>query len=979
MRGTPLFFYALSAAGFSRRAGSSGRAWRVRFNPTGAKMKLRVLLVLLFLSWLTVRPATADTTLETDTFRWVIADDGANVSLFDKTGNAEYLDAETRSYCAQAKKGDELFPAESARFDGRTLTLSFQNGAVVAELRVTPRSGALILEVASVRGEPDELIFASVPLMLDAKPFEPFAACALALTPFTHVQQLPALQTEFRARATARFGLVGAKAALVGVPQAEILPAIRRVMTGDAAGFPISDKGGAWALDSPDGHGSYLMNFGTLTEETADSWIESCRRLGFNQIDNHGGEFFRFGSLDNVQPGGWDSFKKVADRCHAAGIQVILHTYSCFISQNDRYVTPVPHPDLDTWREWTLAEPVSPDATEITVAEPLDGDLLQKGWSATSSRTLRLGDEIVEYENVTREAPWKFLGCKRGFHGTEAAAHEKGSAASLLKTYWGGLYVPKLESPLWFEIAANHADVTNKCGFDGLYFDAIDGLNRMWGNEDYWYYAGKFVLEVARRLDRPVGMEFSAMIHPWWHYRSRYQAWDSPNRGFKRFLDLHIGLIKGAPSYQRGSEIDQFAASRDGRFYLPLQLGWWKFVRWGNPKDEPTYGDDVDYVGCKLVGNRAGFSFNHPVDVSRIDADPFLADSIGRLREYARVRDSDLDEATREKLRAPRKEYRLFYDEEGAPRFRETFYKRHRVTRADDASAAWTVVNEFGAQPLSARIAALYAPDDGGDAPPIRFDPAAAGRCEGADGVTGNVEPNAGTVPATGQSAFALTASNAGRVADEAAWLKTAPSRLPEGIPADSLAATGFWLCGDGKGEVLNVRIGTCCHLVTIDFTGWRYIELLEPDSTRVLDYVWPGPVVSYYSLFRESGDRSVCELWYNNIPAGETVRCLFGPIAAFRHREYELKNPSIAVGGKRVLFPTTLESGAYLELRGGKCVKYDKTGAPVGEVVPEGEIPALEPGPNDVRFSAETGGGNPSRAEVTLIGEGEVLPSGAP
>ena len=207
----------------------------------------------------------------------------------------------------------------------------------------------------------------------------------------------------------------------------------------------------------------------------------------------------------------------MADRCHAAGIQVILHTYSCFISQNDRYVTPVPHPDLDTWREWTLAEPVSPDATEITVAEPLDGDLLQKGWSATSSRTLRLGDEIVEYENVTREAPWKFLGCKRGFHGTEAAAHEKGSAASLLKTYWGGLYVPKLESPLWFEIAANHADVTNKCGFDGLYFDAIDGLNRMWGNEDYWYYAGKFVLEVARRLDRPVGMEFSAMIHPWWH------------------------------------------------------------------------------------------------------------------------------------------------------------------------------------------------------------------------------------------------------------------------------------------------------------------------------------------------------------------------------------------------------------------------------------------------------------------------------
>ena len=919
----------------------------------------------------------AGAVLETDTFRYVISDEGMNLSLFDKAGGREYLRSGPSSACAYVKAGGREFPATGASLDGGTLRLTFGGAPACAELRVTPRPGAVILEITAAEGAFDEIVFANVPLELDAKPYEPFAACALALTPFTHVQQLPALHTEYRARAVKRFGVVGAKAALIGVPQAEILPAIRRVMTDDAAGFPFSDKGGAWALSSPDGYGSYLMNFGTLTEETADAWIESCRRIGFNQIDNHGGGFFRFGSLDNVQPGGWDSFKRVIDRCHEAGIQVILHTYSCFISQNDRYVTPVPHPDLDTWRDWTLAGPVGADAAEIAVIEPLDGDLLQKGWSATSSRTLRLGDEIIEYEDVTREAPWKFLGCKRGHHGTAATAHEAGSTASLLKTYWSGLYVPKLESPLWYEIAKNHADVVNRCGFDGLYFDAIDGLNRMWGNEDYWYYAGKFVLEVARQLDRPVGMEYSAMIHPWWHYRSRFQAWDSPNRGFKRFLDIHIAMIKGASSYQHGSEADIYAAHRDGRLYLPLQLGWWKFVRWGNPKDEPTYSDDIDYIGCKLAGNRAGFSFNHPVDVSRIDADPFLADSMNRLRDYARVRDAGLDESVLAQLRVPGKEFSLFFDDGGAPRFREMFYKRHRVSGAGDRSAAWRVENEFAAQPLALRIAALYAPDTGeGARRAVRFDSSAAVPCHGAPGVTGSVEPDAGTVPATGEAAFAFSAANSGKAAAEAAWLRTDAVKLAGGGQADpdSLSATGFWICGDGGGEILNVRIGFCCHLVKIDFTGWRYVELLEPDSGELLNYIWPSAVVGQYSLFRETGDMSLCELWYNNIPAGKSVRCLFGPIAALPHTGYELKNPAVTVGGKTLRFPAALESGAYLELRDGKCVKYDSSGAPAGEVIPEGEIPTLEAGENEIVFSADTGGGNPSRAEVTVIGKGETL-----
>ena len=186
------------------------------------------------------------------------------------------------------------------------------------------------------------------------------------------------------------------------------------------------------------------------------------------------------------------------------------------------------------------------------------------------------------------------------------------------------MYVPKPDSPLWYEIAKNHSDLINRCGFDGVYFDAIEGIQYMWGEENYWYYGGKFVMDVAKDLNRPVGMEFAGMIHQWWHYRSRYQAWDYPVRGYKRFLDVHLGSMKAGEEYQHGCwlghdpKIDKFAGLKEGGLYLPFQLGWWNLSTWKDPSTEPTYGDDVDYIGCKMVGNNAGFSFSHPVDIKRL-------------------------------------------------------------------------------------------------------------------------------------------------------------------------------------------------------------------------------------------------------------------------------------------------------------------------------------------------------------------------
>ena len=67
----------------------------------------------------------AEAVLETDTFRYVISDEGKNLSLFDKAGNREYLRKEPVSACAYVKAGGTEFPATGAALDGGTLRLEF--------------------------------------------------------------------------------------------------------------------------------------------------------------------------------------------------------------------------------------------------------------------------------------------------------------------------------------------------------------------------------------------------------------------------------------------------------------------------------------------------------------------------------------------------------------------------------------------------------------------------------------------------------------------------------------------------------------------------------------------------------------------------------------------------------------------------------------------------------------------------------------
>ncbi len=116
----------------------------------------------------------------------------------------------------------------------------------------------------------------------------------MSLNLTTRVDQLPALQTSLQASCCTRFGMEGAKAAIVAMPMEKMLPALKQVLT-DADEMPHCKVAGPWAHDIPFNHGSYLFNFGSITDSNVDEWIAMAGKLGVTQIDNHGGGGFFHG------------------------------------------------------------------------------------------------------------------------------------------------------------------------------------------------------------------------------------------------------------------------------------------------------------------------------------------------------------------------------------------------------------------------------------------------------------------------------------------------------------------------------------------------------------------------------------------------------------------------------------------------------------------------------------------------------------
>ena len=906
--------------------------------------------------------------LRNDYAEYAIGADGRNLCFADRRAGTDYCNPKTKTPFARVRKAGKEFGATAVAHSRGVLTAQFGEAGVTAAIQVTTKGHYFVFEVKELQGDGvEEFTFVDVSLTLKGQPDEPFAACALALNLQTHVRELPRANSRLRASCYPRFGFAGAKVALIGCPQ-KLLRTVMKGVVSAAPDLPRSRIGGPWALDAPDNYGSYLMT-GGITEKDVDDWIRVAQSLGIRQIDFHGGQSFRFGDCEpnpKSYPRGRASFKAVIDKLHAAGILAGLHTYAFFIAKNCPWVTPVPDPRLAKDATFTLADALTPEAVAVPVEESTKDMSSITGFFVRNSATMQIDDELIAYSDVSREPPYGFTKCKRGACGTRVAAHSKGAKVQHLRECFG-MFVPDGDSTLLADVAAKTAEMYNECGFDMIYLDALDGEDVIAGSANGWHYGSKFTFDICKRLKKPAIMEMSTFHHHLWFVRSRMGAWDHPSRSHKKFIDIHCA----------GNEECR-------RMFLPANLGWWSFKTWTGAQTEPTFADDIEYLCGKALANDS--SIENGLTPASLDKTPALPRLAAIVKQYEDLRRANYftDEVKRQ-LRVPGDEFTLTRNTMGEWQFRRVQYAGHKVGGLDGWSDRWTVANKFGRQPLQLRIEALLSAgpyDAPGNITIADFaDTSGFTKRVPHAAISAKFEPSSQCVKAGKVSGcYSATSKMATR---QGAWSNAGKTFAPL-ANLTGHEALGVWVHGDGKGEVLNLQLKSPPHLshadgdhyIIVDFTGWRYFELIEPEGRRHADYVWPYGGI--YSIYRESIRPSSVEslnLYFNNLPPKETASCCLSPIRALPAVKAKFRNPSVTAGGKTIVFPVEMESGSYLEFKSlTDCKLFGPAGELLCDVSPQGDVPVLEPDDNRIKFACEPPAGLNPRARISVISHGDVV-----
>lgn len=945
-------------------------------------MAVRIVLTLMvMLAALLGMNAAGDVLIETDALRWEIGADARNQRFVDKASGADLLAPEGVAPFSRVRKGTQAIDATEAVLEGDLLRVRYGGPEIEATFRITRHARYVVLGVTTISDDTvDELVLLDVPLSLAGTLDDSFAACALALDLQTNVLDVPGPGKRLRAMAYKRFGIAGAEVAIVAAPTAQLRDVLKEAVASapelphhkDPAYPPI---GGPWALDARINRGSYLFDFGDLTEETVDKWIELVKNLGLNQIDFHTGSSLRFGDCapnPKLFPRGRASVKAVLDRLHEAGISAGLHTYAFFIAKDTPYVTPVPDPRLGKDATFTLAAPLEAEGDVVNVVESTADVSTATGFFIRNSVTLQIDNELITFSGATKETPFTFTGCTRGAHGTAAAHHDAAAKVYKLKECFG-LFTPDADSSLLAEVAANAADTFNECGFDMMYLDALDGEDILGGGEWAWHYGSKFVYEIASRLNKPALFEMSTFHHHLWCVRARMGAWDHPARSHKKFIDIHCAAnLSGAQNY------------------LPMNLGWWAVKTWHDGAaavySEPTFPDDIEYLMGKALGHNMGISLMgvNPGNIGKVTAYQRL---MPIFRNYEQLRHAGyFPDSVLARLREPGAEFTLESGPNETWRLRPARYIKRKMERMESSSNTWIVTNEFAAQPARLRIEALMsvAPYDAPEAVFVEDfltqEPLATRTA--AEGVTAALAADEEQSPSG--AATARFIANSTKEARHGSWAKFAKTFSPP-LNIGNQPAFGVWVHGDGKGELLNVQVlsaghsgagGIGDHYITVDFTGWRYFDLVEFEGGRIEDFAWPYG--NAYATYREHVDFGAVEsfsIWCNNLPPGEPVECLIGPVKALPILKARLANPTVAINGTTLEFPVEMESGSYLEFGAvDDCVLYGPEGQVLAQVSPKGEVPTLKPGESAVAFTCTGLDGTNPRARVTITTLGEPL-----
>ncbi|HUT92037.1 MAG TPA: hypothetical protein VMY37_21260, partial [Thermoguttaceae bacterium] len=782
----------------------------------------------------TVRTDSNGVVLETEYLVYAIGKDGINRAFQDRRSGRSYLDASDPGHFMSVQKDGKWIGSTAIELADGFLLVTFGDSGVGAKVEVRPFPSYLTLELTGVSDHSvTSFQLARLPLTLTGHVSSSLTSCrndeyAAAVIPLnieTHSSPTRGKRAVLTGHADAAVRLEGAKIAVLGCPTDKLLDTIERVEIEN--GLPHPTLGGVWARRSPEQMKSYL--FVDLSEATADAMIEYALAGGFGYIVIYDGVWNATHGSYPVNrkyfPRGEAGLKGTSDKIHAAGLKFGMHNLDMVVTKSDPLVHPVPatgflmYPD----RRRILAADVGPADTFLpTTASP--AGLLAKGdKSRFHGRDLRIGDEIIVYDDLQTTEPFGFQGCTRGARGTAAAAHKSDEPIDNFSEFIGH-YRPDVKSDLYDRIARAEAGALDRFEFDYIYPDGIGENLGHWPEGPSWYISNLLVSKLFNYTKREVMFGHGPVSNYSWHVFSRGNTTDF----------VHTGIIE---HFDRVSLAGAAGRTND---LQPFEFGWFGYFTHSSAGDA-TRPREMEYAWCKALAYGAAMSLE--TNKAVLDANGRTGEIFATIKNWETLKlGGYFPETIKEQLREPGREFALEQAADGAWQVRPVTYgPEHYVAGLDGEHDIWTFENTHPDQPLRASIrmkpqlaeyaeasnVALLAPG------PLNLCTTGAGplgRARQASGVDFDLEPSPAESPAGGTS-FEVRAVNQGTSA--AGW-GCAEVILDKAKDLTRHRALGTWVEGDGSGAYLHFvledsgRWSVRDYYVRLDFTGWRYVKMPE-------------------------------------------------------------------------------------------------------------------------------------------------------
>lgn len=780
--------------------------------------------------------------------------------------------------------------------------------------------------------------------------------------------------------------LVGAAVGLAAGARG-FVPEMMRGMT-VAAGIPHSTSGGGWSLESKQNRMSYLIA-DTASPETMDDLISIAERSGVGRLHfrSFWDQFGWYAVNTNVYPRGLDDLRDCSLKAKAAGLQTSIHNLSACVGTSAPWLTTEMAEGLRVCHTYTLAAPIPAEGeiSEILVNErPAEDHGYDFAvWSRGNS--IRIGMEIFQYSEISRDPPYAFRKVQRARFGTKATAHKTGSKADYLWCFFGA-FLADPGTRLADAVADRYARIYAGGDFDGIYCDGLDGLYR-WPTACAEFQR-TFYERCALTGKAPHFEDSLWTTHGWW-FHSMVGSWDYARWSPKSFVDRHI------KAQVRGARLENFQQ---------MTLGWWPVVI-GSSTSFGYMRDDVEYFGAKVAGYGCGFSLIPGHNPGQ--AMPFSKLSqLTVLGWYERFRYA---EAFRPELlplfRKQGRDFRLAQDADGIWKVRATKMTNHYMLSPSERT--WRVWSGV-ATSAALRVRPLGGGEawDGGstltvlsatmrDTLDVRAEKGVVAELTtGTSDYGGTLRLTVRNVSAEANGAWAVAERtiprpfldlwNGNQVSPDG---DTAPNAsYSYAVPSGTPLAVGAWVKGDGSGAVVNFQFHSAAdvnnarseHQLMLNFTGWRYFvfSIWRDHRPEVSErYSWPYMKGACYNLYeRGLACRKVAHVgfWVNGVEKGKSVVAEISDLRVMAEKPVVLENTSITVGGVCHMLPFPVKGSEYAELEDGFWMLYSLSGEPL-RCERASFVPQLLAGETEVSLDCEDA---TARAQVSVVALGEKVPA---